>query len=112
MQPPRPPRTPQPRRGIRPRRVNIEGLVEATSAGIVAALGVGTGMRHYWTRRELRQRAAFARDVGRIVDIKVGELVARQAAFEDRQGRHLDRQDLAIAAMRRDIKQIKGRMDA
>jgi len=67
-------------------------------------------MRRYWTRRQAHDQAAFAAAVGRIVDIKVAELVARQNAAETRQGRHLDRQDLAIAALRRDIRQMQRRI--
>lgn len=84
--------------------------MEAASAGVVAAVTVGGVMRRYWRRREDRQQVAFAAAVGRIVDAKAAQLVARQVAFEDRQGRHLDRQDIAIAAMRRDVKQIQRRI--
>lgn len=110
MRPPRRPRTLRPRLGISPRSVNIESLVTASSAAVGAGLGVGAVMRRYWTRRETRQQAAFAAAVGRIVDIKAAELVARQQAFEDRQGRHLDRQDIAIAALRGEVKQIRRRI--
>ena len=90
--------------------MNIEGLVEAASAGVVAAIGVGGVMRRYWHRREHRQQDAFTAAVGRIVTFKVAELAARQVEFEQRQGRHLDRQDLAIAALRHDIKAIQRRI--
>lgn len=81
----------------------------ASSAAVGAGLGVGAVMRRYWTRREARQQAQFAAAVGRIVDAKAAELAAQQAAFEVRQGRHLDRQDIAIAALRREVKQMQRR---
>lgn len=85
--------------------------MEAASAGLVAAVTAGGVMRRYWRRREDRQQAQFTAAVGRIVAIKAAELVARQQAFEDRQGRHLDRQDIAIAALRGEVKQIRRRID-
>lgn len=85
--------------------------MEAASAGVVAAVTAGGVMRNYWRRREARQQAAFTAAVGRIVAMKAAELVARQQAFEDRQGRHLDRQDIAIAALRGEVKQIRRRID-
>lgn len=81
--------------------------MEAASAGVVAAVTVGGVMRRYWRRREDRQQVAFAASVGRIVDAKAAQLVARQVAFEERQGRHLDRQDIAIAALRREVKLMR-----
>lgn len=87
--------------------MNAEGLVEAASAGVVAAVTMGGVMRRYWRRREGRQQAAFAAAVGRIVDAKAAELLQLQHAFEQRQGRHLDRQDIAIAALRREVRQIR-----
>lgn len=86
--------------------------MEAVSAGAVAAIGVGGVMRRYWRRREDRQQVAFAAAVGRIVNAKAAELTARQIAFEDRQGRHLDRQDIAIAALRGEIKQLRRNIGA
>lgn len=73
--------------------MNWEGLVEAVSAGIGAAAIVGTAMRSYWTRREARQQAAFRRAVQQIVNESMDGILNRQAEFERRQGRHLDRQD-------------------
>lgn len=88
--------------------MNIEGLVEAVSAGIGAAVAVGAAMRHYWTGRELRQQRSFRLSVEQIVDARVNVILERQREFEIRQGQHLNRQDIAIAAMRRDIKHIRG----
>lgn len=89
--------------------MNIEGLVEAASAGIGAAVAVGAAMRHYWTARELRQQIAFRHSVEQIVDAKTAEILERQREFETRQGQHLNRQDIAIAAMRRDIRHLRSR---
>jgi hypothetical protein len=91
--------------------VNIDGAVEAASAATGAALGVGAVMRRYWTRREARQQAGFRQAVQDIVDASIADMIGRQVDFERRQGRHLDRQDLAIAALRRDIKQVQRRID-
>lgn len=89
--------------------MNIEGLTEAISAGIGAAVAVGAAMRHYWSSREIRQQIAFRRSVEQIVDAKTAEILERQRDFETRQGQHLNRQDIAIAAMRRDIRHLRNR---
>ena len=89
----------------------IEGLVEAVSAGVGAAVAVGTVMRRYWTARERRQQQAFTRAVELIVNRKAEQVIARQVAFEIRQGRHLDRQDRAIADLRNAIETHRGRHD-
>jgi hypothetical protein len=91
--------------------VNIEGLVEAASAGVVAAVTMGGVTRRYWRRRELLQQAAFTRAVQAIVYKSVVDMIARQGEFEKRQGRHLDRQDIAIAALRRELRQGQRRAD-
>ena len=88
--------------------MNIDGLIEAVSAGIGAAVVVGGAMRRYWHGRENRQQAAFTRSVEAIVDAKIAEVLARQTAFEQRQGRHLDRQDRAIADLRKAVDKQRG----
>lgn len=85
--------------------MNWEGLVEAVSAGVGAAAVVGTAMRSYWTKREARQQAAFRRAVQQIVDVSMADVLTRQIAFEDRQGKHLDRQDQALRTIYRLVKQ-------
>lgn len=83
--------------------MNVDGLVEAVSAGIGAAAVVGGASRRFWTRREARQQAAFRGAVQQIVDESIADVLARQEAFERRQGQHLDRQDRAIADLRRAV---------
>jgi hypothetical protein len=81
----------------------VEGLVEALSAGIGAAAVVGEASRRFWRRREVQQQAAFRKAVQQIVDESVADVIARQAQFERRQGQHLDRQDRAIAELRKAV---------
>jgi hypothetical protein len=81
--------------------LNVEGLVEAASAGIGAAVVAVESTRRYWARREARQQAAFRAAVKAIVDDAMLDVIHRQAEFERRQGKHLDRQDQAIAELRR-----------
>lgn len=69
---------------------------------------VGTVMRRYWTAREKRQQQAFRLAVELIVDRKTEQILARQVAFEQRQGRHLDRQDRAIADLKRTVEKQRG----
>lgn len=88
--------------------MNPESLVEAVSAGIGAAAIVGGTMRRYWRGREERQERAFRRAVQEIVDTSVADVINRQIAFEIRQGRHLDRQDRAIADLRRAVSKQRG----
>jgi hypothetical protein len=88
--------------------VDAEGLVEAVSAGVGAAVAVGATMRRYWTARERRQQAAFKLAVELIVDRKTEQILSRQVQFEQRQGRHLDRQDRAIADIRRIVETQRG----
>lgn len=83
--------------------MNPEGLVEAISAAIGASAIVGGTMRRYWRGREHRQQEAFRRAVQQIVDASVADVIRRQTLFEHRQGQHLDRQDRAIADLRRTI---------
>lgn len=83
--------------------MNVESLVEAVSAGIGAAAVVGGASRRYWTRREARQQTAFRKAVQQIVDESIADVLTRQAAFERRQGQHLDKQDRAIASLRRAV---------
>jgi hypothetical protein len=78
------------------------------SAGAGTAVAVGTAFRRYWTRREARQTAQFRRDVQAIVDASVTELITRQAAFEARQGRHLDRQDRKLDQLAAEIRRYHG----
>jgi hypothetical protein len=73
--------------------VNAAVLVEAVSAGVGAAVVTGESFRRYWSRREVRQQAAFRRAVQAIVADAVADVLDRQAASEQRQRRHLDRQD-------------------
>lgn len=108
---PRPPGTWPPRRASKPRRVNLDGLVQSLSAAAGAAVVVGTVARKYWTAREVRQQAAFTEAVQRIVDTSVVDVIARQAAFETRQGQHLDKQDKAIADLRRSVETLRRRRD-
>lgn len=79
----------------------VDGLVEAVSAGIGAAAIVGGASRRFWTRRETRQQAAFRTAVQQVVDESIADVIARQTQFERRQGQHLDRQDRAIAELRK-----------
>lgn len=65
-------------------------------------------MRRYWRGREKRQQVAFRKAVQEIVDTSIADVINRQIAFEIRQGRHLDRQDRAIAALTRDVKRQRG----
>lgn len=83
--------------------MNVESLVEAVSAAAGAAVVVGESSRRYWSRREARQQAAFAQSVRRIVDEALAPVIKRQADSERRQGQHLDRQDRAIAELRKAI---------
>lgn len=83
--------------------MNVEGLVEASSAAAGAAVVVAEASRRYWSRREARIAAAFRRDVQAIVDESIADVIRRQTEFERRQGQHLDRQDKAIAELRRII---------
>lgn len=80
--------------------MNVEGLVEAIGAGVTSAAVVGTAMRSYWVRREARQQAAFRRAVQQIVDESMTDVIRRQAEFEKRQGRYLDRQDETLRRVR------------
>lgn len=75
--------------------------MEAVSAGAGAAVVVGGVMRRYWRGREDRQQAQFRRAVQDIVDASISDVITRQASFEKSQGQHLDRQDKAIAELRR-----------
>jgi hypothetical protein len=83
--------------------VNVEGLVEAVSAGVGAAALVAGASRRFWTRREARQQAAFRAAVQQVVDESIADMIARQTQFEHRQGAHLDRQDRAIAELRKAV---------
>jgi hypothetical protein len=87
----------------------VEGLVEAVSAGVGAAAVVGGASRRFWTRREVRQQAAFRRAVQQIVDESISDMITRQTQFERRQGQHLDRQDRAIAELRKAVDRKGGR---
>lgn len=64
-------------------------------------MAVGETSRRYWSRREARLQAAFRRAVQAIVDESIADVIRRQTEFERRQGQHLDRQDKAIADLRR-----------
>lgn len=79
--------------------VNPVSLTEATAAGVGAALATGESLRRYFYRRELRQQAEFRSAVQHIVDEALAPVIARQVG----QGAHLDRQDAAIAALRRAV---------
>lgn len=89
--------------------MDVESLVEAVSAGAGAAVVVGSAMRRYWRGRETRQQAQFEQAVQRIVDKSVSGIITRQRQFEERQGRHLDRQDKAIDEIRHTVKALDGR---
>lgn len=91
--------------------MSVEGLIEAVSAAIGAAAIVGGTMRRYWTTREVRQEVAFRQAVQQIVDTSVTIVLHRQENFEKRQGRHLDRQDRAIADLRARIDQLGRQRD-
>lgn len=89
--------------------MDVISLVEAVSAGAGASVVTGGAARRYWTRREVRQQAAFRRAVQAVVDASVTELIARQAAFEHRQGRHLDRQDRKLDQLAAEVRRYHGR---
>lgn len=91
--------------------MNLDGFITTISAGVVAALGVGESSRRYWHRREERQQASFRAAVQSIVDTSVAEVIRRQVEFEQRQGRHLDRQDRAIDHLRRMVERRTGEVD-
>lgn len=83
--------------------MNLDSSVEAISAAAGAAVVVGEASRRYWTRREIRQQAAFRAAVQQIVDESIGDVIKRQANFERRQAAHLDRQDAAIERLRHTV---------
>lgn len=90
--------------------MRLASLVEATAAGLGAALATGETFRRYWSRREARQQAAFRSAVREIVADELAPVMRRQADViqrqkdsELRQGKHLDRQDKAIAELRRAV---------
>lgn len=89
--------------------MSAESLVEAVSAGIGAAAIMGSAMRRYWRGRETRQQAEFERSVQRIVDKSVSGIITRQRQFEERQGRHLDRQDKVIDEIRHTVRALDGK---
>lgn len=91
--------------------MSVENLVEAVSAAIGAAAIVVGATHRLWASREIRQQAAFRKAVQLIVDASVAEVINRQIDFEVRQGRHLDRQDTAIAELRKRIDQLGRRRD-
>lgn len=67
----------------------------AASAAVAAAAIIGAALRH-WLHRE----------VTGVVNDSVADVIRRQAEFERRQGRHLDRQDDEIAAIRRMVDRL------
>ena len=87
--------------------MDVASLVEAVSAGAGAAVVTGGSFRRYWSRREARQTAAFRRAVQAIVNESVSELIARQAAFELRQARHLDRQDKKLDTLAAEVRRVR-----
>ena len=89
--------------------VGLQGLVEAASGAVVASVTVAEASRRYWTRREARQQVAFRAAVQQIVDEAMAPVLARQVDTERRQGKHLDRQDTAIAQIRADIAMLRGK---
>jgi hypothetical protein len=91
--------------------VNVASLVEAVSAGAGSAAVVGTAVSKYWRAREARLKAAFTQAVQNIVDASVTDVIARQAAFEARQGKHLDNQDRAIADLRKLVERVRARQE-
>lgn len=80
-------------------------MTRATDLVVIVCTILGTGAAlAEFLRRALRAREVrFKHAVQLIVDSSIHDVIARQAAFEDRVGNHLDRQDRALDVLRRKL---------
>lgn len=84
--------------------MDVPTLISAAATGAGSAVVVGGAFRRYWSRREIRQQAAFRRAVQAVVDAAISEVIVRQDAFEARQRQHLDRQDRKLDALAAEVR--------
>ena len=78
---------------------SVEALTVIICTIVGTGLAVGEWLRRTMRRREVRVADRFRRSVQEIIDASAGDLIARQASFEQRVERHLASQDQAIARL-------------
>jgi hypothetical protein len=70
---------------------------------VCTILGTGAALAEFLRRALKAREVRFRYAVQQIVNASISDVLARQVAFEDRVGKHLDRQDRALDALRRKL---------
>lgn len=69
--------------------------MEAVAAGTGASISIAMLARR-WFRRAVQD----------VVNDSISDVIKRQTEFEDRQGRHLDRQDVRLSSIERKLNKL------